>query len=329
MKTLIKSKRFVIVLTVVIFLSLIHSCGLKKGSNPNNLRIGESFLEVPGGKIWYKVSGYGDGIPVVLLHGGPGGSSFYLKAFEDLGSDRPVIRYDQLGGGKSEMVTDTSLFTIEHFVNELDLLRTHLGIKNWHVFGHSWGTILAIEYYRTFPKNVSSLTFGSLCFDIPAWEQSTNNLLETLPDSLQDAVRIAEATGNYDNPMYEEAMNQFYAKYVWGPNFDLPDFDSLMSTFNAALYGYMWGPSEFSITGTLSDYNSTSLLSKIGIPTLFTVGEHDEISPEMVKKYAGMVKNSQITVFSGSSHMTPWDARDESITTQREFLISVDKQDVD
>ena len=222
------------------------------------------------------------------------------------------------------MVIDTGLFTVDHFVNELDLLRSHLGISKWHIYGHSWGTILAIEYYRVNPQHVSSLTFGSSCFDIPDWEQSTNQLLETLPDSLKNAIHFAEETGDFDKPLYQEAMNQFYAKYVWGPNFDLPDFDSLMSSFNSNLYGYMWGPSEFSITGTLKDYSANSLLQGITIPTLFTVGEFDEISPDLVKEYAGMVRNSQYTVFEGSSHMTPWDARDESVSILREFLNSVD-----
>ena len=241
-----------------------------------------------------------------------------------MGNERTVIRYDQLGAGKSDMVIDTGLFTVDHFVNELDLLRSHLGISKWHIYGHSWGTILAIEYYRVNPQHVSSLTFGSSCFDIPDWEQSTNQLLETLPDSLKNAIHFAEETGDFDKPLYQEAMNQFYAKYVWGPNFDLPDFDSLMSSFNSNLYGYMWGPSEFSITGTLKDYSANSLLQGITIPTLFTVGEFDEISPDLVKEYAGMVRNSQYTVFEGSSHMTPWDARDESVSILREFLNSVD-----
>jgi proline iminopeptidase len=324
MNTFVKSGvngLFPFVFSVVISLS---SCAGKKDSDSSIITAGESFLEVPGGKIWYKVTGSGDGIPVVLLHGGPGGASYYLKVFEDLGSERTVIRYDQLGAGKSDNVTDTGLFTVDHFINELDLLRSHLGISKWHVFGHSWGTILAIEYYRVNPQHVSSLTFGSSCLDIPDWEQSTNKLLETLPDSLKNAIHFAEETGDFDNPLYQEAMNQFYAKYVWGPNFDLPDFDSLMSTFNASLYGYMWGPSEFSITGTLKDYSAISLLPGITIPTLFTVGEYDEISPDIVKGYAEMVMNSQFTVFEGSSHMTPWDAKEESVSILREFLNSVD-----
>jgi len=58
-------------------------------------------LAVDGGSIWYRVTGTGTGTPVILLHGGPGFSSYYLKSLEGLGSDRLVVRYDQLGGGKS------------------------------------------------------------------------------------------------------------------------------------------------------------------------------------------------------------------------------------
>jgi proline iminopeptidase len=312
------------ILFLVIVFFLLSSCTGDKESKSPVLSFGESHLEVPGGKIWYKVTGNGKGVPVVLLHGGPGGSSFYLKPFEDLGNDRQVVRYDQLGGGKSDVISDTTMFTIDHFVKELDLLRVHLELSKWHVLGHSWGTVLALEYYRAYPDRVSSLTYGSLCFDVPAWERSTKQLLASFPDSLHEAVLNAESTGNYDDHLYEEAMNQFYAKYVWGSNPVQPDFDSLMATFNVDLYEYMWGPSEFTITGTLRDYNATSFLPMIKVPTLFTVGEFDEINPDIVKELSGKVKDSQFVVFTGSSHMTPWDARGENVKVVREFLMSVD-----
>src|SRR3954447_12539691 len=83
-------------------------------------------LAVDGGTIWYKVSGTGTGTPVILLHGGPGFSSYYLKPLEALSNERRVVRYDQLGGGKSSGLTDTTKMTIAHFVAELDSLRSHL-----------------------------------------------------------------------------------------------------------------------------------------------------------------------------------------------------------
>jgi proline iminopeptidase len=303
------------------FLLVFSGCGDKM----TTLTTGEYKLSVPGGQIWYKISGTGKAIPVVLIHGGPGYSSFYLKPFEELGNERQVIRYDQLGGGKSDKVTDTALFTIDHFVNELDLLRTHLGLDKWNVLGHSWGTVIALEYYRAHPDRVASLTFGSLCFDVPGWSRSTRKLLTTLPDSLQDAVKIAESTGMYDDPAYLTAMNQFYSLYLFR-NPVQADLDSMDATYNPEIYTYMWGPSEFTITGTLKDYNPIPFLPKIQVPTLFTVGEFDEIDPTIVKELANKVQGSKYFMFAGSSHMTPWDARDENIKVVRDFLNSIDNK---
>jgi proline iminopeptidase len=293
--------------------------------NPTTLPTGESRLHVPGGDIWYKVTGSGTELPLVLIHGGPGMSSFMLKPFEELGNDRQVIRYDQLGGGKSAKITDTTLFTIDHFVKELDLLRAHLGLKKWNVLGHSWGTVVALEYYRAFPEHVVSLTLGSLCFDVPGWAKSAEKLLKTLPDSLQAAVRNAESTGKYNDPGYQDAVNKFYSLYVFR-NPVQADLDSMLTTFNTDIYTYMWGPSEFTITGTLKNYNPVSFLPQIKVPTLFTVGEFDEIDPVIVKQLADKVPGAKYAMFPGSAHMTPWDARDENIKVLREFLTSADSR---
>jgi len=100
------------------------------------LEAGEGKLPVPGGEIWYKVSGTGKKTPLVLIHGGPGASSYYLKPFEELGNDRKVIRYDQLGCGKSTYTEDTTMFTIERRVLELDSLRKALGINKWNLMDY-------------------------------------------------------------------------------------------------------------------------------------------------------------------------------------------------
>ncbi len=287
------------------------------------LPTGENRLAVPGGSIWYRVTGTGTGVPVVLLHGGPGFSSYYLKAFEDLGDDRSVIRYDQLGGGKSDRISDTTMFTIEHFVNELDSLRSHLGVARWHVFGHSWGTILALEYYRAHPEHVASLTFGSAVFDIPAYETRAAQLLATLPDSSQRAVRRAEAAHRFDAPDYQNAINQFYALYLYRHPVQA-DLDSLFSTANESIYNYMQGPSEFTITGTLKQYDVKSFLPQIAVPTLFTVGEFDEVGPELVRGFSQLVPGARVTVLPGAAHITMWDARDENVKVVRDFLRSAD-----
>jgi proline iminopeptidase len=284
---------------------------------------GEARLAVLGGSIWYKISGSGSGTPLVLLHGGPGFSSYYLKPFDDLGDDRQIVRYDQLGGGKSDTTSDTALFTIDHFVRELDSLRAHLGVATWHVLGHSWGTILALEYYRAHPDRVASLTFGSPVFDIPAFERHARQLVTTLSDSAQRAIRTAEAAGRYDSPAYQNAINEFYALYVF--RHPVPaDLDSTFASFNQGIYNYMQGPSEFTITGTLKRYDATPLLPQIAVPTLVTVGEFDEVGSELVRGHAAAIPGARFAILAGSAHITSWDARDDNVRAVREFLRAVD-----
>lgn len=302
----------------------VAACGGERARQPAKLLApGEARLAVPGGHIWYKISGSGDGVPLVLLHGGPGFSSFYLKPFEDLGDDRPVIRYDQLGSGKSDTTSDTALFNIARFVGELDSLRASLGVSSWHVLGHSWGTILALEYYRAHPDRVASLTFGSPVFDIPAYERRARELITTLSDSAQRAIRKAEASRTYDSPAYQNAINEFYGLYLLRHPVQA-DWDSSFATFNQALYVYMQGPSEFTITGTLKQYDATAFLPQIGVPTLVTVGEFDEVGPELVRGHANRIPGGRFEVMAGSAHLTPWDARDESLRLEREFLRAAD-----
>jgi len=287
------------------------------------LGAGEAMLAVPGGRIWYKKSGTGGGTPVILLHGGPGYSSYYLKPLEQLGDDRPVVRYDQLGAGKSDRVSDTTMFTIAHFVRELDSLRSALGYDRVHIVGHSWGTILGFEYYRAHPEHVASLTLGSAALDIPAWEKNARRLVGTLSDSAQRAIRTREAEKKYDAPDYQAALNEFYGKYVWRHPVEA-DLDSMIKTVNEGIYNYMQGPSEFTITGTLEHYDVTPLLKTIKVPTLYTVGEFDEADPPTIKRFAALTPGATVVVIPGSAHVTTWDKPAAMVSAGRSFLRRVD-----
>ena len=291
------------------------------------LQTGEAHLAVPGGTIWYKVSGTGKGTPLVLLHGGPGLSSYGYKPLEDLGDDRPVIRYDQLGSGKSDRITDTTMFNIGHFVRELDSLRSHLGCTRWHVYGHSWGSILALEYYRAHPNRVVSLTLGSAVLDVPALQRLARVLLKKLPDSSQRAVQRAEQTRTYDTPGYRTASQQFWALYVTHHPVQA-DLDSMLASANAGMNSYMLGPSAFTITGTLKTYDATDFLPQVAVPTLLTVGEFDQAGPELVRRFAARIPHAQYALIAGSGHATAWDAREVSVSLERAFLRSVDSAPV-
>jgi proline iminopeptidase len=290
---------------------------------PPPLPAGEGRLAIQGGTIWYRVTGTGPATPIVLLHGGPGYSSFYLKSLEALHDERRVVIYDQLGAGKSERVTDTTLFNIPRFVAELDSLRSHFGYQRWHVLGHSWGSILGLEYYRAHPDRVTSLTLASPAIDYPTWEKNVRRMVTTLSDSSQRSIKAREADGNFAAPDYQAANMEFIGKYVVRTGFG-PDIDSALSTYNPAIYEYMQGPSEFTITGTLKSYDGTSFLRAVKVPLLFTVGEFDEAHPPTVRKQAALAGGAQVAVIPGAAHLTTWDNPTEMTRVVREFLRQVD-----
>lgn len=292
------------------------------------LPAGEFRLAVDGGNIWYKVSGTnGSATPVILLHGGPGYGSFYLKPMEGLSADRPVVRYDQLGNGKSDRLTDTSKMNIAHFVAELEALRAKLGYEQVHIVGHSWGTILGYEYYKAHPTHVASLTLMSAALNIPAWEDNAKRLLKQLPDSSQRAIASAEKTSKFEGPAYEAANNEFMSRFVVR-HIRQADWDSTTQTIGMEQYLYFQGPSEFTIIGTLKQYNVTSELKNITVPTLFTVGEFDEANPATIRKQAATVVGAKVAVIDTAAHLTMWDNEPQTLQAVRDFLKGVDAMPV-
>lgn len=136
-------------------------------------------IEVNGGNVWYRITGKGPRIPLLVLHGGPGSKSSDSDPLRQLGTDRPVIQYDQLGSGKSDRPTDTSLWTVERFVEELEQVVEALGLEEFHLLGHSWGTMLAASYLFKNPKGVRSVIFSGPALDAQRWERDQRNLLKS------------------------------------------------------------------------------------------------------------------------------------------------------
>jgi proline iminopeptidase len=115
-----------------------------------------------GHRVYWEVSGNPDGKPVVFLHGGPGGgTSPWQRRFFDPERYR-IVLMDQRGCGRSEphasdADADLSAVTTWHLVADLELLRAHLGIERWQVFGGSWGSALALAYAQAHADRVTEL----------------------------------------------------------------------------------------------------------------------------------------------------------------------------
>lgn len=281
----------------------------------------EGYVDVPGGKVFYKTMGGGSKVPLILLHGGPGGRSCAFAVLSELATDRRVIRYDQLGSGQSDRPTDLNLWRTERFVDELDAVRKALGLNEVHILGHSWGGTLATEYLLTKgQQGVVSVTLSSPLISTPRWLVDARRLRGTLPEPVQSALNKCETVETADDPACQAANDVFEEHFVRGAK-TLPavaECDGI--TGGDQVYRHMWGAAEFTATGNLRDYDRTDRLGELTLPVLFLSGRHDEAAPETVADFQRRVPGSRMRIFEKSAHSTYRTETAEYVKTVRQFL---------
>jgi proline-specific peptidase len=273
------------------------------------VKAAEGYMPFRGYRTWYRIVGEGedDGrLPVLYLHGGPGGTHDYLEPLEAMAeTGRRAIFYDQIGCGKSDLPDDPSLWTVETFVDELGRIRELLGLERLHIFGNSWGGMLAMEYALTRPTGVASMIVASSPASIPQWVAEANRLRSLLPEDVQETLTRHEEAGTTDSPEYEEACLVYYKRHVCRLD-EWPDCVDRTFRFieeHGVVYRTMNGPSEFHITGPLKDWDISARLGEIRIPTLVITGEHDEATPAINGAVSSGIPGSESVVYPGGSHM--------------------------
>jgi proline iminopeptidase len=285
-----------------LLLAIIALCTLTGAALADQNARRSGFVQIEGGPIWYEIAGDGDGVPLLTLHGGPGGTSCGLQLLYPLSDERPVIRYDQLGSGRSGRPNDPALWQRDRFVEALHTLRQALGLERMHLQGHSWGGALAAYYVlEKGTEGIVSLTLSSPLISTPLWIRDANALRATLDPEVQAVLDKHEADGSVDHPDYVAATEVFYSLFVTRgeakEEADCPD-----APRNSVIYNQMWGPTEFYATGSLQDFDLTPRLGEIDVPTLFVTGEFDEARPETVKGFADAVPGARFEVIPRVGH---------------------------
>jgi L-proline amide hydrolase len=283
-----------------------------------------------GAATWYRiVEGDDPGkVPVLCLHGGPGFPHDYLEPYEDLAaSGRSVIFYDQLGCGNSAVTFDhdPSLWTVELFVEEVGVVRDVLGLERVHLLGQSWGAMLAMEYALTQPAGLVSLVCHSGLASARAFEAGARGLLEHLPDDVRETNTGLEAAGDY-GAEYEAALLPFYQRHICRLD-PWPDYIHWMLAkvrHNPEVYMTMWGPSDFTLIGTLSDWDITGRLGDITAPTLLMSGRYDEVVPDVVRTLHDGIPDTEWVVFEDSAHLCHAEERELCMATVTDFLDRVE-----
>jgi proline iminopeptidase len=289
-------------------------------------------IETPVGKfnVWTKRFGNNSKIKVLLLHGGPGGTHEFFECFESFFPKEGIefYEYDQLGSYFSDKPTDSSLWTTERFVEEVEQVRKALGMNkdNFYLLGHSWGGILATEYALKYQANIKGLVISNMMASCPAYGKYADDVLAKKMDKkVLDTIRAIEAKGDFANPKYMELLTpNFYNQHLCRLQ---PWPEALNRAFphiNSQIYVMMQGPSEFGVSGRLENWDRSKDLPKITVPTLTIGGKHDTMDPEYMKWMATQVQHGDSLVCPNGSHCSMWDDQQNYFTGLIKFIKAVD-----
>jgi proline iminopeptidase len=324
---------------LMLFFSLAIFAQTKKAKaatatpTPSNVyRMEEGFVDAHGTLIYYKI--IGRGAPLMIVHGGPGVShDYFLPYLLPLARNNQLIFIDERGSGRSEKLEDTSLYTVENMVEDVENVRQALRLGKISLLGHSYGGVLAQAYAFKYQKNLTRLILGGTFYSttemnkVLAEEKSSMS-----PDALAklDELEKAGLFGkgkDWEKGRYPEA----YAKLAWGdgyfpylyqrrpdPNYD-PAAGNTTSSWD--LYREMWGSNgEFVIDGNLKSVEYLDRLSGIHVPTLVICGDHDESNPRMSRTMHEKIAGSKLVIVPQAGHMAFVDQPNLYISSVTDFL---------
>ena len=264
----------------------------------------EGYLDVPGGQVWYRIVGDDeDAVPLLCLHGGPGFTHYYLEPLEALAEHRRVIFYDQLGCGRSDRPDDLSLWTVDRFVEELAQVREALRFDRLHLFGSSWGGMLAMQYVLDRRPDLVSLTLCGSPASMIRWVADCEKLLAEQTPETRRVIREHEAAGFTACPEYQAAILGFYRTHVCRLDPWPAGLERSFAEAGYEVYNTMNGPSEFTVTGTLKTWDIMDRLPEIIVPALLVGGRYDECTPGHMADMHARIPSSELVTIEDASHL--------------------------
>jgi proline iminopeptidase len=276
-------------------------------------------INTPSGtfNVWTKRVGNNPKIKVLLLHGGPGATHELYSSFDGYLPQEGIeyYYYDQLGSYYSDQPKDSSLWTIDRFVDEVDQVRQALGMNkdNFYLLGQSWGGMLAMEYALKHQEHLKGLIICNMMSDLDAYEKYAKEKLgPQMPKEVFDEVMKIEENSDFTNPRYAELLMEHHYQYhvLRMPLDKWPEaVNRTFKHMNPDVYVYMQGHSEFGITAgaTLKGWSRSNDLKDIKVKTLVVGSAHDTMDPEHMEWMSKQIPGAQYLYCPEGSHMVQYD----------------------
>ena len=266
----------------------------------------EGFVDGSGARIYYKT--LGSGVPLLVLHGGPGSDhSDFLPALQPLARRAQLVLIDERGSGRSERLKDPKGYTLTHMVQDIECVRRHLKLARLVVLGHSFGGILAQAYATRHPNRILGLVLAGTGSSARCIDRDFRNLRKRLPARLrarltrQERAGIFQADGSYTKD-YAAASAEALAPHMYAkpppPRYRQP-FEIGMEVLRE-----MWvRRSDFRIDGNLKGFDFTKSLSRVKAPSLVVIGDRDLVTTATADTSRASLPRATLVVMAECAHM--------------------------
>ena len=291
---------------VVVFVLLQYSVPAQK--LPDSFT-GGKYVTVNGAKLWIVVAGQGD--PLFIVPGGPGGSHFSYRSFDSLAKDNQVIYFDAFGRGNSDTAKDVKEYTLARDIDDLEGLRIALHFEKINVLGHSYGGVVAQGYAIRYPSHVSHLILANTFHSFIMWQENDDNsnheIKTNYPEIWDSLMKIREAGGISS----DEKHKALYGKvpygflYAYNPNnFLRRPNKPYPNSFNSKLYYQMVGKDgDFIVGNDIGNFDYRKDLKNLTMPVLIYGGRYDRVAvPFMMVKFKEYCPQAQFIMFERSGH---------------------------
>jgi len=284
---------------------------------------GSRRIDIGGGHwVWTKKIASGD-IKVLLLHGGPGADHSYFEGFEDFLPLNGIefYYYDQLDSTNSEKTNDPSLWTIERYTDEVEAVRTGLGLDQFYLLGHSWGGLLAIEYALKYQQHLRGLIISNMAASTDSFVKHVFKIRSQFSADIRAQLEYYENANKTGDPAYQALLfDKLYKVFICRLD---PWPDPVLRSlggWNQHVYHVLQGRSEFEATGRMKGWDRWADLPKIKVRTLTMGARYDEMDPEDMRRMATLLLRGEAWISKTGSHFAMYDDQQNYFRALLSFL---------
>jgi proline iminopeptidase len=251
------------------------------------------------------------GLPLIVLHGGPGLDHTHLRPWLDpLGDDFRVVYVDERGQGRSERV-DPATLGLEVFARDVDLLAEALGLERFALLGHSFGAIITTWHAVNLGTAAAYVISGggdssaALMADVEASLEAMGEEGKPIADSWEWEQSV-QTEAECAELMRIQTPFHFHGPPPAGFAEDTVYSPAVLRYFASAGYG---------------DFDYTPDLAQVSKPTLVLVGAHDRTTtPRAARVLHEGIAGSEYAEIPGAGHMSMCEAQDAYLSHVRQFL---------